>query len=179
MVASGDSLPWRQSDLAQRGHAIEARVYAEDPEHGFLPQAGRLLLYREPRMPGVRIDSGVREGDEISVHYDPLIAKVIATGETRELATARLVAALREFPVLGIVTNIPFLIRVLQHPAFRSGQMHTGFLDEDGTSLAEMAAEPMPSFVAAAISAATTTANPTAGATADWDPWGRLTAWRP
>src|SRR5262249_10793921 len=75
LVASGEALPWRQADLIQRGHAIEARVYAEDPANGFLPQAGRLLLYREPHVPGVRIDSGVREGDEITVHYDPLIAK--------------------------------------------------------------------------------------------------------
>ncbi len=100
--------PGVKTDLNQRGHAIEARVYAEDPEHGFLPQAGRLLLYREPRMPGVRVDSGVREGDDISVHYDPLIAKVIAQAETRDLAIARLIAALRAFPVLGIITNIPF-----------------------------------------------------------------------
>ena len=94
---------------AQRGHAIEARVYAEDPARGFLPQAGRLLLYREPERPGVRIDSGVAEGDEVTVHYDPLLAKVIASAETRDLAIARLAAALRQFPVLGVRTNIPFL----------------------------------------------------------------------
>ena len=144
LVASGEPLPWRQADLIQRGHAIEARVYAEDPEHGFLPQAGRLLLYREPRMPGVRVDSGVREGDEISVHYDPLIAKVIAQAETRDLAIARLVAALRAFPVLGIITNIPFLIRVLEHPSFQSGDMHTGFLDHEGATLADSIDEPTP-----------------------------------
>src|SRR6185295_17086153 len=73
-VASGEALPWNQASLTQRGHAIEARIYAEDPERGFIPQAGRLALYREPRMPGVRIDSGVGEGDEVSVHYDPLLA---------------------------------------------------------------------------------------------------------
>ena len=179
LVASGEPLPWRQTDLIQRGHAIEARVYAEDPEHGFLPQAGRLLLYREPRMPGVRVDSGVREGDDISVHYDPLIAKVIAQAETRDLAIARLVAALRAFPVLGIITNIPFLIRVLEHPSFQSGDMHTGFLDHEGATLADSIDEPTPAFVAAALSTADAGRGPTGSvAAADWDPWSRLQGWR-
>ncbi len=108
LVASGEALPWSQEMLRQHGHAVEARVYAEDPWSGFLPQAGRLLLYREPRLPGVRVDGGVAEGDEVSVHYDPLLAKVIAWAETRrDLAVARLIAALRAYPVLGIHTNIP------------------------------------------------------------------------
>jgi 3-methylcrotonyl-CoA carboxylase alpha subunit len=155
-------------------------VYAEDPEHGFLPQAGKLLLYREPRMPGVRIDSGVREGDEIPVYYDPLLAKVIAHAETRELAIARLIAALQAFPILGIITNIPFLIRVLEHPRFRAGEIHTGFLDHEGASLSEPVHEPMPPFVSAAISAATASRAPGGAATqADWDPWGQLSGWRP
>ena len=180
LVGAGEPLPWRQQDLMQRGHAIEARVYAEDPEQGFLPQAGRLLLYREPHIPGVRIDSGVREGDEISVHYDPLIAKVIAHAETRDLAIARLVAALRAFPVLGIVTNIPFLIRVLEHPRFQSGEIHTGFLDHEGAALADAGNEPMPPFVAAAMAAASATPVADHGpAAADWDPWRRLAGWRP
>ena len=178
LVASGEPLPWRQDDLVQRGHAIEARVYAEDPEHGFLPQAGRLLLYREPHIPGVRIDSGVREGDEISVHYDPLVAKVIAHAETRDLAIARLVAALRAFPVLGIVTNIPFLIRVLEHPSFQSGRIHTGFLDHEGATLADAPDEPMPPFVAAAMAAADAAGVNRGTAAADWDPWNRLPNWR-
>ena len=89
VVAAGEPLPWSQASLTQRGHAIEARVYAEDPGDGFLPQAGRLLLYREPRMPGVRVDAGVAEGGEVSVHYDPMLAKVIAHAETRELARSR------------------------------------------------------------------------------------------
>jgi 3-methylcrotonyl-CoA carboxylase alpha subunit len=189
-VASGEPLAWPQRELNQRGHAIEARVYAEDPEHGFLPQAGRLLLYHEPRMPGVRVDSGVREGDEISVHYDPLLAKVIAYAETRELAIARLLAALRAFPVLGIITNIPFLIRVLEHPSFRSGEMHTGFLDNEGATLAASAPEAIPDFVTAAMNASGRVGPGAAFApgasapgeaghsSADWDPWTRLPGWR-
>jgi len=151
LVAAGERLPWTQYALAQRGHSIEARVYAEDPSQNFVPQAGPLLLYREPRMPGVRIDSGVAEGGEVSVHYDPLIAKVIATGETRDLARHRLIAALRAYPILGIRTNIPFLIGVLDHPRFVAGDVDTGFLDGEGNALAKTPAVETPSFVRAAL----------------------------
>jgi acetyl/propionyl-CoA carboxylase alpha subunit len=150
LVAAGEPLPWTQADVSQRGHAIEARIYAEDPAQGFLPQAGRLLLYREPRLPGVRIDSGVTEGGDVSIYYDPMIAKVIATAETRDLARARLTAALRAFPVLGLRTNIPFLLRILEHPRFRAGAIDTGFLDREGAALAEAAATEIPDFVRAA-----------------------------
>jgi len=129
LVAAGEPLPWSADAIAPRGHAIEARVYAEDPSRGFLPQAGRLDVYREPRLPGVRIDSGVIEGSEIPVRYDPLIAKVIATAESRPLAINRLVAALRAFEIGGVRTNIAFLIRILDHPAFRDAAIDTGFLD--------------------------------------------------
>src|ERR1700730_15851995 len=137
VVASGDALPWTQAEIAQRGHAIEARVYAEDPENPFLPQAGRLPAYRAPHLPGVRIDSGVAEGSEMSVYYDPMMAKVIATAESRPLAINRLAAALREFHIEGVRTNVPFLIRVLQLPAFREGKIDTGFLDRERATLAE------------------------------------------
>jgi acetyl/propionyl-CoA carboxylase alpha subunit len=151
-VAAGERLPWVEGSLSQRGHAIEARVYAEDPAAGFLPQAGRLLLYREPKMPGVRIDSGVFEGDEVSVHYDPLLAKVIAAAETRDLAVARLIAALRSFPILGMHTNISFLLRILEHPAFRAGRIDTGFLDRELNTLISRSDE-IPEFVRAALAA--------------------------
>jgi len=136
LVADGQPLPWSQADLSQRGHAIEARIYAEDPARGFLPQAGRLLRYREPRWPGVRVDSGVAEGDEVSVYYDPMIAKVIATAETRDLAIARLIAALRECSIAGVETNLPFLISLLELRAFREGGIDTGFLDREGRAIA-------------------------------------------
>jgi 3-methylcrotonyl-CoA carboxylase alpha subunit len=171
MVAAGDALPWTQDTLAQRGHAIEARVYAEDPASGFLPQAGRLLLYREPKAPGVRVDSGVSEGDSVSVHYDPLLAKVIAWAETRELAIARLSAALRAFPVLGVCTNIRFLLRILAHPRFRDGAISTDFLDRAGPELATPA-EDIPQFVRAAMTVHEDRATPAAArARTSWDPW--------
>ena len=151
-VAAGERLPWVEGSLSQRGHAIEARIYAEDPAAGFLPQAGRLLLYREPNMPGVRIDSGVFEGDDVSVHYDPLLAKVIAAAETRDLAVARLIAALRSFPILGMHTNISFLLKILEHPAFRAGRIDTGFLDRELSTLMSRSDE-IPEFVRAALAA--------------------------
>ena len=172
LVASGEPLPWTQDALLQRGHAIEARVYAEDPSEGFLPQAGRLLLYREPRLPGVRVDAGVSEGDEVPVHYDPLLAKVIASAETRGQAVARLVAALRAYPVLGIRTNIPFLLRVLEHPRFTEGAIDTGFLDRESAAFADPAGGEIPAPVRAVLSAADDGWADRPGLPSRaWDPW--------
>jgi 3-methylcrotonyl-CoA carboxylase alpha subunit len=178
-VASGEPLPWPDDSLIQRGHAIEARVYAEDPRQGFLPQAGRLLLYREPRIPGVRIDAGIIEGDAVPVHYDPMLAKVIAAAETRDDAIARLAAALRAFPILGIRTNVPFLLRVLEHPRFRSGEMDTGFLDREGAELADVSDAEPPDFVrdAIAFAAAHQQASSHQSPAANDDPWTSLDAW--
>jgi acetyl-CoA carboxylase biotin carboxylase subunit len=136
LVASGEPLPWTQDAIHQRGHAIEARVYAEDPANGFLPQAGTLLRYHEPQWPGVRIDSGVAPGSEVSIYYDPMMAKVIATAETRDLATARLIVALRELDIAGLRTNVPFVVRVLATEAFRNGSIDTAFLDREGEAIA-------------------------------------------
>jgi len=136
LVASGEPLPWTQGAIGQRGHAIETRIYAEDPAGDFLPQAGRLLEYREPRWPGVRVDSGVAEGGEVSIYYDPMIGKVIAAAETRALATARMIAALRDFRIAGVRTNLPFVIRILATEAFRNGSIDTAFLDREGAAIA-------------------------------------------
>ncbi len=151
-VAAGESLPWSQQALSQRGHAIECRIYAEDPHQNFLPQAGPLLMYREPQGPGVRVDSGVTEGAEITVHYDPMIAKLIIAGDTREAARRRAVDALRRYAVLGVRTNIPFVIALLEHPAFIQGKVDTGFLDREGDALrAALESDlPLAAFAAAA-----------------------------
>jgi acetyl/propionyl-CoA carboxylase alpha subunit len=179
-VASGEALPWPDGSLTQRGHAIEARVYAEDPSRGFLPQAGRLLLYREPRVPGVRVDAGVVEGGEVPVDYDPMLGKIIASGETRETAIARLVAALRDFPILGVGTNIPFLIRVLEHPRFRTGDVDTGFLDREGDALAAVP-DDLPPFLQEALQEINgfVSSEPQAGSPQpEADPWATLRGWR-
>jgi acetyl-CoA carboxylase biotin carboxylase subunit len=179
LVAMGRPLPWRQAELAQRGHAIECRVYAEDPANGFLPQAGPLRLYREPSGPGIRIDSGVEEGTDVPVQYDPMLAKLIAFAETRAQAIERATAALRDFPILGVRTNVAFLIKVLEHPAFRAGRVHTGFVDEHLASLLEA---PAPSAAALAAAAFVRAApRPAAGAggqsASAADPWSDLTGW--
>ena len=174
-VAMGRPLPWTQADLAQRGHAIECRVYAEDPAAGFLPQAGPLRLYREPSGPGIRIDSGVEEGGDVPVQYDPMLAKLIAHGESRDMAIDRAAAALRAFPILGVRTNIPFLIKVLGHTAFRAGRVHTGFVDEHLPSLLEPPAS-SPVVTAAADFLRSAPATPGAPAVRP-DPWSDLVGW--
>jgi acetyl/propionyl-CoA carboxylase alpha subunit len=154
-------------------------VYAEDPAHDFLPQAGTIDLYREPGGPGVRVDSGVAEGSEISVHYDPMVAKVIAWADSRQAATARVRAALREFVVLGLQTNLAFLIDVLESSAFIEGRIHTAFLDS-GAHRAVPRTLP-PAALAAAVFHRETPA-PTAGAhehsKGAGDPWASLRGWR-
>ena len=178
LVAAGGRLPWTQDTLLQRGHAIECRVYAEDPANGFLPQAGPLRLYREPSGPGVRVDSGVAEGDRVGVNYDPLLAKLIVHAETREAARTRAVNALRGYPVLGTRTNIPFLLRLLELPAFRAGRLHTGMIDEHMAELTGPDEVPPEALAAAALATA-----PTAGGgrdettPADNDPWSTLRRW--
>jgi 3-methylcrotonyl-CoA carboxylase alpha subunit len=178
MVAMGRPLPWRQEDLEQRGHAIECRVYAEDAANGFLPQAGPLRLYREPSGPGIRIDSGVDEGAAVPVQYDPMLAKLIAHGETRDHAIDRAAAALRAFPILGVRTNVPFLIKVLEHPAFRAGRVHTGFVDEHLAALLESPA-PSAVVIAAADFVRSAPARPAVagGAVNPPDPWSDLAGW--
>jgi acetyl/propionyl-CoA carboxylase alpha subunit len=184
-IAAGEPLPWTQSSLSQRGHAIECRVYAEDPANGFLPQAGTLLLYREPSGPGLRVDAGVVEGGEVPVTYDPMLAKLIVQGETRAAAIVRAIAALRSYPVLGIRTNIPFLIRVLDHEAFRRGEVHTGFIEQ---YLDQLIAPPTPPPAAVAAAATAISGRARAGGgdanglaaddrTSSHDPWTTIRGW--
>jgi len=173
-VAAGGPVPWTQEQLSQRGHAIEVRVCAEDPRQGFLPQAGVLALYREPSMPGVRIDSGVREGSEVSVHYDSLLAKLVAWGETREAARQRARHALAHYPILGIRTNVPLLLRLLAHERFVAGDLDTHFLQTEAAAL--VPAEDTPSADARAVAALVRRGEPAAPAASDsaTDPWSSL-----
>jgi geranyl-CoA carboxylase alpha subunit len=127
-VARGEPLPLSQEQVRLHGHAIEVRLYAEDAYAGFLPQTGRIDMWRPATGPGVRIDHGMKEGLAISSFYDPMIAKVIAFGATREEAHARLIKALRDTVVLGPTTNRHFLIKLLEHPEFAAGKATTAFL---------------------------------------------------
>jgi acetyl-CoA carboxylase biotin carboxylase subunit len=127
-IAQGEPLDLEQEQIAQRGHAIECRVYAEDPEQGFLPSPGRISALRVPSGPGIRDDSGVYAGWTVPVDYDPLLSKLLAWGETREQAIARLRRAVGEYRVLGVRTTLPFFARVLRNPGFVRGEFDTSFV---------------------------------------------------
>jgi acetyl-CoA carboxylase biotin carboxylase subunit len=128
-IAQGNPLPFTQPDLVQRGHAIECRIYAEDPENHFFPSTGTLHVYHEPSGPGIRVDSGVTEGQAVSVHYDPMLAKLITWGATRQQALHKMRWALAHYPVLGVTTNMAFLYGLMTHPAFEAGEFDTHFLE--------------------------------------------------
>jgi acetyl-CoA carboxylase biotin carboxylase subunit len=127
-VARGERI-LRQDEVVRRGHAVEARIYAEDPARRFLPSPGRITYLRVPGGPGIRDDSGVYAGSTVSPHYDPMISKLVAWAEDREGAVARLRRALGEYSVHGIAANVAYLMAVLDHPAFRSGEYDTGLCE--------------------------------------------------
>ena len=201
-VAAGGPLPPMAAQgtdahvqaLSIRGHAIEARVYAENPDKNFLPSTGTLLHMRPPRgvefshhIEGhpapVRVDAGVRQGDAITPYYDPMIAKLIVWGDTRDIALSRMRAALADFQVVGVTTNIDFLGRVLDTPAFASGDVHTGLIEDNAAAL--FPAAPPASELALAAAALyrllTEAANSGADAqsSASASPWGLRDGWQP
>lgn len=128
MVANGEKLPVTQEQISRRGHAIEVRIYAEDPAANFFPQTGKVVRYIEPTGLGVRVDSGIREGDEVSIYYDPMISKLIVFGVDREAAREKMINALEEYCVHGVRNNIDFLYDILQEPHFIKGDTYTDYL---------------------------------------------------
>jgi len=183
-VAAGEPLPKTQEELAIRGHAIEARIYAEDPARDFLPATGTLLHLRPPQESAqVRVDTGVRQGDAITVHYDPLIAKLVVWDEDRDGALRQLRKALAAYQIAGLTTNIPFLIGLVRHPAYLAGDLDTGLIERDQDLLCQ-AAPPASDQVLAlgslylvlqrsveSAAAALASADP-------WSPWQSVTGWR-
>ncbi|MDX1378111.1 MAG: acetyl-CoA carboxylase biotin carboxylase subunit [Anaerolineales bacterium] len=129
-VAAGEHFPYQQEQLIQHGHAIECRIYAEDPANGFLPSTGKLLQYIEPRGPGIRVDSGFRAGDEVTHFYDPMLAKLIVFGENRTTTIQKMQSVLREYIVHGVTTNIDFLQDVIAHPDFADGKASTRWIEK-------------------------------------------------
>ncbi len=127
-IAEGKQLSFSQSDVKINGHAIECRIYAEDSENNFLPSIGKLQHYVEPQGPGVRVDSGVAQGGEISMYFDPMISKLVTHDSDRQKAIDKMLRALREYEIVGVETTIPFCIFTLEHEAFRSGQFDTHFV---------------------------------------------------
>lgn len=130
IIAAGGKITLAQETVSQHGHAIESRIYAEDPENNFMPSPGRIRVLQEPSGPGVRIDSGIYAGWDVPPHYDPILSKLITWAENREMSIARMKHVLKNYIILGIKTNIGFLGRIMETPTFNSGDYHTHFIDE-------------------------------------------------
>jgi len=130
-VASGNQLSFKQKDLHINGHAIECRIYAEDPSNNFLPTTGNIINYVQPSGPGVRVDSGFEVGSQIGVHYDPLISKLVCWAGDRHSAINRMIRALKEYIIGGLTTNISFLKLIIDHPSFREGKFDINFLNDE------------------------------------------------
>jgi 3-methylcrotonyl-CoA carboxylase alpha subunit len=180
-IAAGEPLPFRQEALRVNGHAVEARVYAEDPERDFLPSIGKLVHLRFPE--GARVDTGVAEGDEISPWYDPMIAKVIVHADTRAAALARMAAALRDTHIVGPATNVEFLRRICESDAFSGGEIDTGLIERHRAELLRPPG-PVPAEVLAAAALAELaheqkTARQRAIRSSDpYSPWHAVDGWR-
>jgi 3-methylcrotonyl-CoA carboxylase alpha subunit len=178
-VADGEPLPLRQAQVTQRGHAVEARLYAEDPERGFLPSTGRIERLRFPTtVEHVRVDTGVREGDEVSIHYDPMVAKVIAWGADRLEAIDRLRAALEQTDVDGLRTNTRFLWEILGADAVRAGDVSTRLLESDLPAGGATAAERREAWLIAAAVGAQAALSTGVRRTSAATPWVRRNGFR-
>jgi 3-methylcrotonyl-CoA carboxylase alpha subunit len=183
-VAAGEPLLLRQVEILHQGHAIEARLYAEDPARDFLPATGKLeALHFPAESAHIRIDTGVRQGDQVAVHYDPLLAKLLARGEDREDARRRLQRLLGETLIAGVTTNLDYLAAVLAHPDYVKAEVDTGFIERHRSIL--FAAPPAAPAEARALAALflqlcqAAAAKEAAGASADpWSPWHRTDGWR-
>ena len=130
LIASGERLPWSQDEIEQRGHAIEVRVYAEDPDNNFMPSPGLVQHVMEPSGPGVRLDSGIYEGYTIPVHYDPIISKLIVWAEDRPSCIERMKRALKEYRIVGVKTTLKLLKQIMEDERFKSGDFSTHFLSD-------------------------------------------------
>jgi len=181
-IASGMPLPFTQAEISRRGHAMECRIYAEDPENSFMPSPGKILLCQSPEGPGVRYDHGIYTGFEIPVHYDPILGKLVVWAEDRPSACARMIRALKECVILGVKTPIEFLLDVVSSKPFQAGEVHTCFIEEnfaqwkpdqaanDAAAIAFVVYDQTAPLVAATVQAA--------GHEIDWlSPWQRLGQW--
>ena len=184
-VASGEPLPLTQEQVPLNGHSIEVRIYAEDPAKGFLPSIGPLLHFVPPTQSAhVRVDSGVEQGDAVTPHYDPMLAKLIVWDRTRDLACERMLQALGAFEVVGVANNIDFLSRLVGSAAFRAGQVDTGLIERERDSLVPAQADAVPDavFDVAALWTVLNDLRVAARETADsadrWSPWGIADGWR-
>jgi 3-methylcrotonyl-CoA carboxylase alpha subunit len=181
-VARGEELPLKQAQIQQRGHAIEVRIYAEDPETGFLPSIGPLLAWNPAEGPGVRVDSGVEQNSEVSPYYDPMLAKMIVSGTDRTHAIARLKRALSETQILGVRTNVAYLLAIASNEAFARGATHTSFLSQELNGWTPNSNIPREAVIAYAIEQMTRAPLKTVSTVQDegdpFSPWHESSAWR-
>lgn len=150
-IAAGKKLSIKQSELKINGHALECRIYAEDALNNFLPSTGRIVHYKAPSGPGVRLDSGFEQGSEISIYYDPLISKLVTSGADREISINRMKRALNEYQIAGVTTNIPFLELILEHPSFINGSFDINFIENEFLSGNNFLSENNKEFEEAAV----------------------------
>ncbi len=181
LVAAGQPLPFKQDDLRQDGHAIEGRICAEDASRGFMPSIGTIVRYVAPVGGGVRVDSGVAEGSEVTVHYDPMLAKLIVHGRTRQEAIEKMIWALDRYVILGVTTNMDLLRAVLSHPEFIAGRLHTHFLDQHKVLATVDHSVPEEALIAAALASQNGRSMLSANGermAASAGPWQSAGAWR-
>jgi acetyl/propionyl-CoA carboxylase alpha subunit len=177
-IAAGRPLPFGPGEITPRGHALECRLYAEDPQNDDLPSPGRVLHLSAPEGPGVRFDSALTVGTEVTVHYDPLLAKIVTWGRERGESIERMTAALRQTAVLGVVTNLARLRAIVEHPAFAGGELHTGFVEEHLGELSPAGCAPDEAVAAAAAALHVAARRAPARPLKPPEPWERLGPWR-
>jgi acetyl-CoA carboxylase biotin carboxylase subunit len=181
-IASGFPLSGNFAHLSQRGHAIECRIYAEDAANNFMPSIGKILLYREPNGPGVRVDSGVAQYSTVGIDYDPILSKLIVWGQDRDAARARMIRALNDYKILGLRHSIKYLADIIAHPKFAAGETYTNFIPRHFADWKEDIDANLRTALAAAavINANGKTGSAVAGEQVkrDYSPWLTLGAWR-
>ncbi|MCK4357424.1 MAG: acetyl-CoA carboxylase biotin carboxylase subunit [Candidatus Cloacimonetes bacterium] len=177
LIASGKSMNLKQEQISQRGHAIETRIYAEDPENNFLPYPGKILFLSEPSGPGIRVDSGIYQGWDVPPHYDPILSKLIAWSETRGMSIIRVSYALKKYVILGIKTNIGYLNRILNTNSFIEGNYHTHFIDENEKELKSKAGNLDIALLAATLDKEKAKLSLTTETSLKSNPWKEIGEW--
>jgi acetyl-CoA carboxylase biotin carboxylase subunit len=180
MIASGEKIPHKQDQIKQHGHAIEARIYAEDPENNFMPSPGHILFLLEPNGPGIRVDSGIYQGCAIPPHYDPILSKLIVWAETRDMAISRMSHALKNYIILGIKNNIEFLGHIMRTKKFIDGNYNTHFIDSNEIDILRQKKDVDIALIAAALSnveSKSMRGKPTEQIKSETSPWQELGKW--
>jgi acetyl-CoA carboxylase biotin carboxylase subunit len=180
LIASGEKLEFTQGDLSQTGHAIECRIYAEDPRNDFLPSSGKITLFREPHGPGVRHDCGIYEGWEVPVYYDPILSKLIVHAEDRDAARARMKRALGDMSILGIATCLEYLWAIIDSEAFAAGETQTDFIEKHMSDWPSGTASDETEHLALMAAALSLSTESVTGAVREKapSPWDTLGSWR-